>query len=269
MSDQPTVASHTQTVGGIPKSGRARVRSIWLGALALALGLPWLMVSHLGRGSQLPPPGDPTVIVAQPLRREVTEWDTYVGRFEASRSVEVRPRVSGQVTGVHYRDGAIVKPGQLLFTIDPRPFETALARARAALASAQSDLALAPTNLGRAARLHGEAAISQSDIDDLNAKVRSTAAAVEAAKADVRARDLDVEFTEVRAPIGGLVSNRRVDAGNQVTAGEGGAGTLLTTIKAFDPIYFSFDSSEALYLKMKRAQEAGARSLPVEIRLQD
>ena len=168
-----------------------------------------------------------------------------------------------------FRDGAIVKPGPVALHDRSASVRGGAGACAGGSCQRAERPGARPTNLGRAARLHGEAAISQSEVDDLNANVRSTAAAVAAAKADVRARDLDVEFTQVRAPIGGRVSDRRVDAGNQVTAGEGGAGTLLTTINALDPIYFTFDGSEALFLKAKRARRAGARSSPVEIRLQD
>lgn len=214
-----------------------------------------------------PPP--PTVTVAQPLVREVNEWDDYVGRFEASRSVEVRPRVSGQVVGIHFTDGAIVQKGQLLFTLDSRPLAAALAEARAGLASAQSEQALAESDLGRAERLVAAEAVSKSDVERLQARVRAARASVAAAQARVRARSLDVEFTQVRAPISGRISDRKVDAGNLVAAGEGAAGSLLTTINALDPIYFSFDGSEALFLKTKRAAAAGGQESPVEIRLQD
>jgi RND family efflux transporter MFP subunit len=210
----------------------------------------------------------PTVTVATPLVRDVDQWDEYVGRFEPSRSVEVRPRVSGAVTAIHFTDGAVVQKGQLLFTIDARPFAAALAEARAGLASAQSDLALANANLDRAHRLQADDAVSKSDVDQLTAKVRASAAALAAAHARVRSRALDMEFTQVRAPISGRISDRRVDAGNLVAAGDAN-GTLLTTINALDPIYFNFDSSEALFLKAKRAQQAGGTPSPVEVRLQD
>jgi RND family efflux transporter MFP subunit len=214
-----------------------------------------------------PPP--PVVTVATPLVREVNEWDEYVGRFEPSRAVEVRPRVGGAISGVHFTDGAVVRKGQLLFTIDPRPFTAALAEARAGLASAESDLALARADLARAERLVAVDAVSRSDLERLQARVRAANAAVAAGQARVRSRALDVEFTQVRAPISGRVSDRRIDPGNLVAAGEGQAGSLLTTINALDPIYFAFDGSEALFLKTKRAREAGAQASPVEIRLQD
>lgn len=214
-----------------------------------------------------PPP--PMVTVAAPLIRQVSEWDDYVGRFAPSRAVEIRPRVAGEVTGIFFHDGDIVKKGQLLFSIDARPFAAALAEARANSASASSALALARTDLSRANRLIGDEAISAGEVDSLRAKVAAAAAALAAANARVRARALDVEFTSVRAPIGGRISDRRVDAGNQVAGGEGTGGTVLTTINALDPIYFNFDGSEALYLKGQRAKQPGAQAASVEIQLQD
>ena len=211
-------------------------------------------------------PTAPMVTVAAPLERTINQWDDYVGRFEASRSVEVRPRVSGQIVGVHFTDGQIVRQGQLLFTIDPRPFTAELAEARASVASAQAALNLAQTNLGRARRLLEAQAVSQANVDQLTAEVRSASAALAAAQARVRSRALDVEFTQVRAPIGGKISDRRIDPGNLVASGE----TLLTTINALDPIYFTFDVPESLFLKTARARQAGNTSgQTAEIRLQD
>jgi RND family efflux transporter MFP subunit len=211
-------------------------------------------------------PPMPMVTVAAPIEREINQWDDYVGRFEASRSVEVRPRVSGQVIGVHFTDGQVVQKGQLLFTIDPRPFAAALAEARASVASAQSDLSLAEINLGRAKRLVEANAVSQSDVDRLSAAVRSAQAALAAARARVSSRALDVEFAYVRAPISGRISDRRIDSGNIVGANE----TLLTTINALDPIYFTFDVPESLYLKTARERQTkGGAGQAAEIRLQD
>lgn len=235
----------------------------WIALPVVALGSAWAAFHRDGPAVAAMPP--PTVEVAQPLVRQVTEWDDYVGRFEASKSVEVRPRVSGAITAVHFTDGAIVRKGQLLFTIDPRPFAASLAEARASVAGAASDLALARANLDRANRLVADDAVSKSDLDQLAARVRAAQAALVAAQARVGARALDVEFTQVRAPIAGRISDRRIDAGNLVTAGDT-SGTLLTTINAFDPIYFAFDASEGLFLKSKRAAAEGST---VEVRLQD
>lgn len=213
-------------------------------------------------------PPVPMVTVAAPVQSEVNLWDDYVGRFEASRTVEVRPRVSGQIVAVHFKDGAIVHKGQLLFTVDPRPFTAALAEARAGVATARSELALAETNLGRARRLLEADAISQANVDQLTAQVQTARAALAAAQARVQQRALDVEFTRIRAPITGRISDRRIDAGNIVSAGADG-GTLLTTINALDPIYFTFDVPESLYLKDSRERRAGVQGDLAEIRLQD
>ena len=213
-------------------------------------------------------PTAPTVTVAAPIERNVNQWDDYVGRFEASRSVEVRPRVSGAIIAVHFTDGAIVRQGQLLFTIDPRPFTAALAEARAGVATAQSELALAESNLARGRRLLETEAVSQASVDQLIAKERSARAALAAAQARVQARALDVEFTQVRAPIGGRISDRKIDPGNLVSAGDAG-GTLLTTINALDPIYFTFDVPESLFLKSSRQRQGGEPGDVTEIRLQD
>ena len=256
--------------GELTSSGaKLATRQLWQRAalagvplLALVVGIAfWESEPSTAAG-----PPTPTVTVAQPIERNVNQWDDYVGRFEASRSVEVRPRVSGQIVAVHFTDGATVRQGQLLFTIDPRPFAAALAEARAAVASAQSELSLAEINLGRAQRLLAEEAVSQSSVDQLVGRVRSARAALEAARARVQARALDVEFTQVRAPIGGRISDRRIDAGNLVGANE----TLLTTINALDPIYFSFDVPESLFLKNARQRQSdGVSGQTAEIRLQD
>jgi len=207
--------------------------------------------------SAAPATPPPSVSVAKPLRRDVTQWDDYVGRFEPSRAVDIRPRVSGQVVAVHFVDGAIVHKGDLLFTLDKRPFDAALAEARGGLGSARSDLALASADLARAEHLVGDDAVSQGEIDRLRARVGAATAAVASAIARVQARSLDLEFTDVRSPIDGRVSDRRVDPGNLVAAGDGQSGTLLTTVNALDPIYFVFDASEAMFLASRRAAGAG------------
>lgn len=211
----------------------------------------------------------PTVSTSIPLSRQINEWDTYIGRFEPSRTVDIRPRVSGQIVAVHFTDGATVRRGDLLFTIDRRPFAAALAEANANLASARSELALARADAQRADNLVGDEAVSKSELDRLHARVQAGVAAVAAAQARVSARLLELDFTEVRAPIAGRVSYRRVDPGNLVATGEGTSGTLLTTVNALDPIYFVFEASEALYLKALRARQDGAKTSAIEVRLQD
>ena len=244
-----------------PARGR---RAAWIGAfLILIVGAWWLLREGPPQAAAAPAP---VLTVAAPIARDVTLWDEYIGRFEASKAVEVRPRVSGAITAIHFTDGQIVRKGQPLFTIDPRPYRAALAEARASAASARSDLALARLELDRASRLVDIEAVSQSEIDRLRATVNAATAALAGADARIAARALDVEFTTVRAPLAGRISDRQIDAGNLVSAGDAG-GTLLTTINALDPIYFTFQGSEALFLKTKR--EGGQKGADVEVRLQD
>jgi RND family efflux transporter MFP subunit len=212
------------------------------------------------------PPAE--VAVAYPLQRNIVEYDEFTGRFEPSRSVEIRPRVSGQLAGIHFRDGDYVRAGQLLFTIDPRPFAAALAEARARAAAARTASALARAELARALRLVADEAVSREEVDNLRATARSAEASIAAAEAVVRQRALDLEFTRVTAPISGRISYRRVDPGSQVSNGAAG-GTLLTTINAVDPIYFTFDVSEGLLLKAQRERVSGVAPQTIDIRLQD
>lgn len=243
--------------------GRRR-RAAWIGALlVLVVGAWWLLRDGAPQAAAAPAP---VLTVAAPIARDVTLWDEYIGRFEASKAVEVRPRVSGAITAIHFTDGQIVRQGQPLFTIDARPYRAALAEARASAASARSDLALARLELERAGRLVDVEAVSQSEIDRLRARVNAANAALAGADARIAARALDVEFTVVRAPLSGRISDRQIDAGNLVSAGDAG-GTLLTTINALDPVYFTFQGSEALFLKTKR--EGGDKGATVEVRLQD
>lgn len=212
------------------------------------------------------PPPLPNVTISQPLSRNITEWDDYTGRFEASQSVEIRPRVAGQLVGVHFQDGDIVRKGQLLFSIDRRPFQASLSEALARAAAAQTQLALSRSEYARAARLIDAEAVSQEEVDSLRAAMRAGEAGVAAAQAMVRQRQLDMEFTQIRSPVTGRISDRKIDVGNLV----GPADSVLTTVFALDPIYFSFDGSEALYLKGLRDKKEGtATEQQVEIRLQD
>lgn len=232
------------------------------------LGLLFFAVSRWwGAGDEAAPPPPATVTVATPLSRMVTDWDDYVGRFEASQAVEVRPRVSGQLVGVHFKDGDIVKRGQLLFTIDARPFAAALAETQAQVASASTALNLARSELARASRLIPDQAVSGEEIDMLGARVQSAQAQLAAAQAQVRSRQLDVEFASIRAPVAGRVSDRRIDVGNLVAGDSASTASILTTINALNPIYFTFDGSEALYLKQRRQAQGSGQN--VEIRLQD
>lgn len=235
-------------------------------ALSGGMGLLLLALAACSSGadSQGPPPA-PEVTVATPLIQEIMDWDDYVGRFEAVEAVEVKPRVSGYLVGIHFRDGQYVRQGQALFTIDARPARAQLDQARAQLARAEAQAVNARTELARSRTLAAQKAASIEEVEQRQAALRSAQADVAAARANVRARQLDVGFTNVVAPISGQVSERRVTRGNAVTADQ----TVLTTIVSTSPIYFGFDGSEALLLRYQR-QNGGVRlGAPVRIRLQD
>ena len=221
-----------------------------------------------------PRPAQPplrAVAVARPLQRDVVDWDDYVGRFEAVQDVQVRPRVSGQVTRVAFSDGVDVKQGQLLFEIDPRPFQAALARAQAEAARAEATLANARTELARAKDLLAVQSVSREEYEQKLAAERAAEADLAAALAAVRSSALDLAFTSVHAPIAGRLSDKRVSLGDYVTAGQ----TLLTRVVSTDPIWFSFDGAESFYLKYVRQVQGGVRgpyqraANPVDIKLAD
>jgi membrane fusion protein, multidrug efflux system len=216
-----------------------------------------VLASCGARPAPAPPP--PKVKVVQPVAREITEWDEFTARLDAVDSVEVRPRVSGYLQSIHFQDGAIVQKGDLLFLIDPRPYEAALHRTEADLELAKSRLALARKNFARAADLLKSHAISQEESDIRESNVRQAEASVEEAQAAVDAARLDVEFTRVSAPIGGRVGRKLVTEGNLINGGVGTQGTLLTTIVSLDPIYAYFDADEGSLLKYNRLARLGQR----------
>lgn len=231
-------------------------------AIAAALSLALAACSG---GEEAPPaPPTPQVTVATPLIQQVVDWDDYVGRFEAVQSVEVKPRVTGYLQSVQFRDGQYVRAGQTLFTVDSRPAQAQLDQARAQLARAEATLVNARTELARSRTLAASQAASTEEVEQRQAALRAAEADVNAGRAAVRAQQLTVGFTRVVAPISGRVSERNVDIGNSVTADQ----TVLTTIVSIDPIHFAFDGSEALLLKYQRG-ETGDAGTPVRVRLQD
>lgn len=235
--------------------------------IAVASVLMTAALYGCSKGGEAPAPQAPPVTVATPLARQVVDWDEVTGRFEATRSVDVRARVGGYIQAVHFKDGDFVRQGQLLFTLDARPAQAALASAQAQLSQAQAQLTLARSEFARAEGLLASQAVSQAEVDSKRGAVAQAQAAVSAANAAIRARQLDVEFTRVTAPIAGRVSDRRVDPGNLVGGGSS-AGDVLTTIVSSSPIYFVFDGSEALALKYQREARTGGPA-PIRIRLQD
>jgi RND family efflux transporter MFP subunit len=197
------------------------------------------------------------VTVSQPLRQQITEWDEFTGQFAAVDYVEIRARVSGYLTEIHFQDGQIVKRGDLLFVIDPRPYEAALASTKAQLAQASAQVELATRQLERSAQLRKQNFETGSAYDQRVADLRVATAAVQTANAAIRSAELNVEFTHIVAPVTGRISNHVVSVGNLVTGGEGGSTTLLTTVVSLDPIYFNFDMSESDYLAYQRATQRG------------
>jgi RND family efflux transporter MFP subunit len=197
-----------------------------------------------------PPP--PQVTVAKPVKRTVSDYDEYVGRFVAVNSVEVRARVSGYLDSVHFKDGQDVKQGDLLFTIDKRPFQNAADQASANLALARSNLAFTEADLARGQELVRDKTITQQIFEQRAQQFRNAQALFNNAEAAVRQAALDLEFTELRSPINGRIGDRRVSPGNLVTGGTTGNTTLLATVVSTDPIYFEFTYDEASYLRYLR-----------------
>ncbi len=219
-------------------------------------------------------PAPPSVAVAHPLQKAITEWDEYTGRFAAVETVEVRARVSGFIDSVHFSEGQIVKQGDLLFVIDPRPYRNAVEQAKADVERAKARLEIATLDVQRAAPLVRSQTLTEREFDTRRSTERDAAAQVASLEAARKQAELNLEWTEVRAPISGRISDKRVDAGNLITGGATGA-TLLTLIVSMDPIHFVFDGSEADFLHYLRLAATGARPSsrdaqnPVSVRLAD
>jgi membrane fusion protein, multidrug efflux system len=225
-------------------------------AASLALGA--LALTSCGESQNraaAPPP--PAVTVANPVKRTVIDQDEYVGRFVAVDSVEIRARVSGYLEKIHFEDGQTVKQGDLLFTVDKRPFQASLDQAKANLAQAKANLAFAESDLARGTQLVREKTITEQTFDQRTQAKRVAEASVQAQEAAVQQASLDLQFTELRAPVGGRIGDRRVSPGNLVTGGTTGTTTLLATIVSTDPIRFEFTFDEAAYLRYQRLSNQG------------
>jgi RND family efflux transporter MFP subunit len=237
----------------------------WLPHCALRLAMPFALcalVAACGENQQRqagPPPSP--VTVAKPVQRQVTDHDEYVGRFTAVDAVEVRARVSGSLDGVHFKDGQIVKRGDLLFTIDKRPFQNALEQARAILAQTRSNLIYAESDLQRGQQLVKEKTITEQTFEQRAQAARNAQAAVNGAEAALRQAELNLEFTELRAPIEGRIGDRRVSPGNLVAGGDTSNTTLLATIVSTDPIRFEFTFDEASFLRYERMAASGGHDV--------
>jgi RND family efflux transporter MFP subunit len=231
----------------------------WISRYALS-GLMLLMIACAQQPQATAPPPPPKVTVSQPSSRDVVEWEEYTGRLEAAESVEIRARVNGYLQSIHFKDGAIVKKGDLLFVIDPRPYQAELERAKAEVALAMARLERTDKDLARAQKLLQVHAASQEEVDTRVADQRQAQESVQAARAMVNVAQLNIEFTQVRAPINGRISRYFVSIGNLISGGTTVQSTLLTTIVSLDPIYCYFEADERSYLKAMRLLHGGERT---------
>ncbi len=224
-----------------------------------ALSLIALAVAACSKAQEqaaAPPP--PAVTVATPTVRTVTDWDEFVGRFEAIQQVQIRARVGGFVDSIDFKDGTIVKAGDLLYVIDPRPYTATSLQAQGQLADAKAKVDLAERELSRAMELVRTNAVSEAAVDQRRQQSQAAQAAVLQAEGALKRAELDVSFTNVTAPIAGRISRHLVSVGNLVQGGEAGA-TVLTSIVSMDPIHIYFDMDEATYLKNNRLWHEGRR----------
>jgi RND family efflux transporter MFP subunit len=260
-------------------SARPRRRS-WRTAVAAVIAVLALAVLYVGLGFQrsgktaaaVPPPAPP-VTVSQPLRREVDTRAGFLGQFSAIDRVELRAQVGGTLTEIHFKDGQIVHKGDLLFVIDPRPYEIKLEQAKAALQTAAARVELANTQLTRAQSLRRNEFATQETVDQRTSDQDSSKAAVEDAKARIRDAELDLEYSQVRAPFTGRIGARQVSIGSLVAGSRAATSptTLLTTLVSLDPLYLDFDMSESDFLTFtrERARIGGPLANKVVLGLSD
>jgi RND family efflux transporter MFP subunit len=249
----------------MPSSARA------LAAVAMAVAS---LLAGCGQGQKQAAAPPPKVTIAKPTERTIVDQDEYVGRFVPVDVVEIRARVSGYLDRIHFIDGQIVKQGDLLFTIDKRPFQNTLDQARANLETAKSNLAFTQSDLTRAQQLVRERTISEQIYEQRMQAFRNSQASVAANEAMVRQAELDLEYTDLKAPITGRIGDRRVTQGNLVTGGAGGNTSMLATIVSIDPIRFEFTFDEASLLRYQRLaagrnEVAGLGGTSVRLKLLD
>ncbi len=250
-------------VGGLAMQSKVLSDRFWssgrnkslLALVAVAIGIG---LAGCEKPAQAPAASAPAVTVANPTKRTVTDWDEFTGRFDAIEQVQVRARVTGFVMSVDFKDGAIVKTGDLLYVIDPRQYEAAAEQARGQLADAKAKVDLAERELARAETLVKTSAVSESVVDQRRQTLSAAQAATMQAEGALKRALLDVEYTRVVAPIDGRVSRHLVTVGNLVQGSESGA-TLLTSIVSLDPIHVYFDMDESIYIKNSRLWFEGKR----------
>lgn len=231
--------------------------------LAISGGLAALTVQTDARATAAPPPASP-VDVAAVTSQQITDWQSYSGRLEAVDRVEIRPLVSGTITEVHFQDGALVKKGDALFTIDPRPYAAALEHARARLAATEARAAYTANDLARGERLIADNAIARRDYEEKQNAAREAEANRLAARAEVESARLNLEYTRITAPVAGKVSRAEVTVGNVVASGPG--TPPLTTLVSVSRMYAAFDVDEQSFLAVINGKQ-GEAGVPVHLGL--
>jgi membrane fusion protein, multidrug efflux system len=225
----------------------------------IGLGLLLLLLTEIGCKKATAPQQAPLPVnVVTVIEKEVNEWDEFTGRLEAVESVEIRPRVSGYITEIHFEAGAIIKKGDLLYVIDPRPYQADFDRADAEFERTQAQLKLSQIELDRAKDLRAKNTISASEFDQKAATYQGSSAAARSAEAAKNSAALNLEFTQIKSPIDGRVSDARITVGNLVQPGEG-PESVLTTVVSVDPIYAKVDADENAILKYVKLSEEGKR----------
>jgi multidrug efflux system membrane fusion protein len=225
------------------------------------------MIGACGSSKDTGPPPPPQVSVATVLDRRVKDWDEFTGRFQAVETVEIRPRVSGYIDKVAFTEGSLVKRGDLLFVIDPRPYQAEYDRAAADLKRARTVLELARIESLRVQRLKGSGAVSQEELDERTSTLAQSQANVAGSEAALESASLNLGFTRVTSPIAGKVSRAEVTRGNLVIGGTNG-GTLLSSVVSIDPIYLYFDADEQSYLRYTKSAGGASRSAPKAVPVQ-
>jgi len=243
---------------------RSRMAIAAVAVIAVAGIVAFGVTRNEGRATAAEAPPAPEVDVAKVLRRTITDWQSYSGRMEAVEKVDVRPLVSGTIVSVNFRDGALVKKGDTLFVIDPRPYQAAVDQAAAQVAAAQARSGYAQSDWERAQRLIADNAIAKRDYDEKQNAAREASANLKAAQAALEAAQINLGYTKIVAPVAGRVSRAEITLGNVVSAGAGAAP--LTTLVSVSPIYASFDADEQTYLDYISRMKDG-RKVPVELGL--
>jgi RND family efflux transporter MFP subunit len=277
-AEQGSQSSAGQSAAPAARRGWALRTAILIVLVLVAAGLAWRFLrpgADDGAHQAMAAPPPPQVTVSTPIVKDIVEWDEYTGQFQAVEEVEIRSRVSGYLDQIHFRDGQIVTAGDLLFTIDPRPFDIAVNSAKAQLTEAKARLDLANAQLARAEQLRKKDNVSAAVYDERYQEMRAAAASVDVADSALRDAELNVEYASITAPIGGRIGARAVSIGNLVNGGSGPDTTVLTTIVSLNPIRFLFDISEAELLAYQRAVAEGRmtatpeRSIEVQAKLMD